>query len=78
MVPKTDAVGMDVMKLGSELAVIRYNHDFAGIKKLCNKVGIDVTPRLGNAFVSLDNLRAGQKQNIVSKQRMRYLKKQRR
>ena len=35
MVRKTDAVGMDVMELGSALAVIPYNDGFAGIEKLC-------------------------------------------
>ena len=78
MVSKTDAVGMDVMKLGSALAVIRYNDGFSGIEKLCNKVGIDVTPRLGNAFESLDSERARQKLNIIKEKRKRYQKKQRR
>ena len=34
MVRKTEAVGMDTMKLGAALAVIRYNDGFAGVKKV--------------------------------------------
>ena len=33
MVEKTEAIGIDVMKLGAALAVIRYNDGFAGVKK---------------------------------------------
>ena len=41
MVHRTDAIGMDVMKLGSVLAVIRYNEGFQGIKRLLIKLGLD-------------------------------------
>ena len=78
MVHKTDAVWRDVMVLGSSLAVIRYNDGFAGIEKLCNKLYIDVNPRLVNAFESLDNSRYRHKLHTIRDQRKRYQKKQRR
>ena len=78
MVHKTDAIGKDVMDLGSALAVIRYNEGFAGIKRLCQKLSIDVNPRLIKAFESLDVTRARHRLNTVRDQRKRYLKKQRR
>ena len=46
MVHKTDVVGIDVMALGFANAVIRYNEGFSCIERLCDKLSIDVTPRL--------------------------------
>ena len=78
MVHKTDAVGMDVMELSSALAVIRYNEGFAGIERLCEKLCIEVSPRLENAFSTLDASRSRKNVNIIRDQRRRFLKKQRR
>ena len=77
MVHKTDAIGKDVMDLGSALAVIRYNDGFSGIKRLCQTLGIDVNRRLLNAFESLDTERARHRVHTVRDQRKRYHKKQR-
>ena len=41
MVRKTEAVGMDTMKLGAALAVIRYNDGFAGVKRVFEMLGIN-------------------------------------
>ena len=76
MVHKTDAVGMDVMELSSALAVIRYNEGFAGIERLCEKLCIEVSPRLENAFSTLDASRSRKNVNIIRDQRRRFLKKQ--
>ena len=78
MVHKTDAVGMDVMELSSALAVIRYNEGFSGIERLCHTLCIDVTPRLKNAFESIDTERARHKVHTIRDQQKRYHKKQRR
>lgn len=43
MVRKTEAVGLDVMRLGSALAVIRYNDGMNGIIKIFESLGIEVT-----------------------------------
>ena len=76
MVPKTQAVGIDVMKLGSALSIIRYNDGFTGIERLCNKLDIETTDRMRHAFTFLDASRARQFLKIVPAQRMRYRKKQ--
>ena len=41
MVRKTEAVGMDTMKLGAALAVIRYNDGFAGVKRVFEMLGVN-------------------------------------
>ena len=78
MVHKTDAIGMDVMELGSALAVIRYNEGFAGIERLCHALHIEVTSRLKNAFETIDDIRARHKVHTIRDQQKRYHKKQRR
>ena len=40
MVKKTEAVGIDTMKLGAALAIIRYNEAYAGVKKVFETLGI--------------------------------------
>ena len=76
MTPKTEAIGMDVMKLSSALAIIRYNEGFEGIVRLLTKLDVEVTKRMRNAFNHLDSSRARQKVKIVSEQQKRYRKKQ--
>ena len=76
MAPKTDAIGMEVMRLASALAVIRYNEGFAGIERLFGKLDIEITDRMRHNFELLDTSRAGQKQKIVAEQQKRYRKKQ--
>ena len=78
IVDKTDAIGKDVMDLGSALAVIRYNEGFSGIERLCHTLGIEVNPRLQNAFEALNTERARHRVHTVRVQRKRYQKKQRR
>ena len=78
MVHKTDAIEKDVMDLGSPLAVIRYNEGFSGIERLCHTLGIEVNPRLQNAFEALDTERARHRVHTVRDQRKRYQKKPRR
>ena len=50
MVHKTDTVGIDVMQLGSALAVIRFNEGYDGIKRLTEKLGVEVGPLLTKNF----------------------------
>ena len=69
---------MDVMELGSALAVIRYNEGFAGIERLCHALHIEVTSRLKNAFETIDDIRARHKVHTIRDQQKRYHKKQRR
>ena len=69
MVHKTDAVRKDVVDFGSAVAVIRYNEGFGGIERLCQKLSIDVNPRLLYAFESLDVSRAAHRLNTIRDQR---------
>lgn len=39
---KTEAIGMDIMKFGSALAVIRYNTCFQGIQHLFPVIEIEI------------------------------------
>ena len=78
MVHKTDAIGMDVMKLGSALAVIRYNEGFESIKRLLIKLGLEVLPRMEENLSALDSVREKQKTRIIFAQKQRFLKKQQR
>ena len=50
MAPKTDAIGIDVMKLASSLAVIRYNEGFEGIERLFLKLDFEITDRMRHSF----------------------------
>ena len=78
MVHKTDAIGIDVMKIGSALAVIRYNEGFKGIKRLLKKLGIDISPRLEQTLRSFDSVRAKHNTRILMAQKQRFHKKQQR
>ena len=42
MVSKTEAVGMDTMKSGAALAVIRYNDGFVEVKGVFEMLGFSV------------------------------------
>ena len=75
MVRKTDAIGYDTMRLGSALAVIRYNEGFGGIRKLFQILEIKVTPYLTDAFKFLDKKRAKRSQFIRKEQGRRFTKK---
>ena len=65
---------IDVMKLGSPLAIIRYNEGYSGVERICSKLEIETTD--SHAFDFLDTTRARQNQKIVTEQGKRYLKKQ--
>ena len=78
MVPKTIAVGMDVMRLGSALSVIRYNEGFRGIKLLFEKLGVVVGNRLETTFRKFDNTRIHKSFKIHKDQMKRFDKKQQR
>ena len=39
---KTEAVGMDIIKQGAALAVIRYKNGFAGVKRVFEMLGVSV------------------------------------
>ena len=67
---------MEVMRLASALAVIRYNEGFAGIQRLFEMLGIEVTERMRQCFELLDSSRARKKLLIVAEQQKRYRKKQ--
>ena len=73
---KTDAIGFDVMKLASALAVIRFYEGFLGIERLCLKLGLDITDRMRHCFQTLHISRVRQNSRIVQEQKKRYRKKQ--
>ena len=75
MVRKTDAIGYDTMRLGSALAVIRYNDGYGGIQQLYNVLQIEVNPFLSEAFLFLDRKRVKKSVFIKQEQRKIFLKK---
>lgn len=78
MVRKTEACGMDTMKLASALAIIRYNDGFAGIKNLYESLGIEVSDRMKDNFARLDSFRVSKSFYIIPQQKKRFLMKQNR
>ena len=76
MVPKNEPTSYSIMRLGSALAVIRYNDGWNGIQKLCATLGISSTANLSEHLNSLDRLRItkSSKQLILSQKR--FAKKQ--
>ena len=78
MVRKTEAVGMDTMKLGAALAVIRYNDGFAGVKNVFEMLGVNVGVHMSARFVQLDNIRILRSEGYVAAQQRRFAKRQRR
>lgn len=77
MIKKTEACGIDAMRFASALAVIRYNDGFAGIKRLYEALGLELTDTMKNFFTRLDKDRVENSFNIIPLQRMRFIKKQR-
>ena len=78
MVPKTDAVGYELMQLASALAIIRSNDGNSGLKTLFEALDIKVGSHLLNRFHLLDHRRLKRSKYIASEQRKLFLKKQRR
>ena len=78
MVRKTEALGMDTMKLGAALAVIRYNDGFAGVKKVFETLGVNVGVHMFAKFVQLDIIRILRSEGYVAAQQRRFAKRQRR
>ena len=78
MVRKTEAVGMDTMKLESALAVIRYNDGFVGVKRVFEMLGVSVRVHTSERFVQLDNRRILNSEGYVAAQQRRFAKRQRR
>ena len=75
MVRKTDAIGYDIMRLGSALAVIRYNEGFRGTQNLFRALEIESTPYMTEAFNFLERKRVMRSKFIRKEQRKRFLKK---
>ena len=78
MVHKTDTVGIDVMQLGSALAVIRFNEGYNGVKRLIEKLGVEVGQLLTETFSFFDTVRTRQNSRIPLQQQRRFFKKQHR
>ena len=78
MVRRIKAVGMDTMKLGASLAVIRYNDGFAGVKRVFEMLGVNVEVHMSARFVHLDNIRILRSKGYVAAQQRRLSKRQRR
>ena len=68
MVRKTETVGMDTMKPGATLAVIRYNDGFVGVKRVFKMLGVSVGVHMSARFVQLDNRRILSSEGIVAAQ----------
>lgn len=65
MVRKSEAVGIDIMRLGSALAVIRYNDGFSGISRLYNIIGIELSQNMIDNFTKLDKIRVVKSSSII-------------
>lgn len=78
MVRKTEAVGMDVMRLASVIAVIRYNDGMTCIIMLYESLGIEVTEDMKNIFNYFDIRRAARRSQIKNQVMKRFRKGQRR
>ena len=78
MVTKTDAIGMDIMRTGAALAVIRYNEGFQGIQRLFETLGVTPGKHLLDTMTVLDNKRIYRSDRIIREQCERFAKKQRR
>ena len=74
MVHKTDTVGIDVMHLGSDLEVIKFNEGYEIIKRLIEKLRIEVGPLLTETFSYFDSIRSRQKLRIPLQQQRRFFK----
>ena len=72
MVRKTGAVGMDVMKLGSALAVIRYNDGILGVLDILRQLKVTVHPSLENVLTKMDMTRVKRSLCQQSKQKRRF------
>ena len=75
MVRKAEAVGMDIMKLGATLAVIRYNDGFAGVKNVFEMLGVNVGVHMSARFVQLDNIRILCSEGYVAAVQRRFAKR---
>lgn len=76
MVKKTESCGIDIMRLASALAVIRFNNVFNGIQRVYDALGIQLSDKMREYFSRLDSHRVKNSFKILPQQRMRYLKKQ--
>ena len=72
MVRKTGAVGMDVMKLGSALAVIRYNEGIIGVLDILKELKVTIHPSLVNLLTKMDISRVNRSIGQHDKQKRRF------
>ena len=75
MVRKSKDVGMDTMKLGATLAVIRNIDGFAVVKRIFEMLGENVGVHMSARFVHLDNLRILRSKEYVAAQQRRFVKR---
>ena len=78
IVPKKEAVGYEVMRLESALAVVIYNNGYAGIKKVFEIIGITPGAYLSETIRKRDNERITRSSSIIRYQHRKFAKKQRR
>ena len=80
MVRKTDAIGLSVMKLGSALAVIRYNEGYRAVLGILERLGVTIHPGIIELLSNLDKNRVEASGKLKEKQHKRFatrLKRQR-
>ncbi|KAI6661844.1 hypothetical protein LOD99_9796 [Oopsacas minuta] len=78
MVKKTDSVGLDVLRIGSALAVIIFNDGYHGIQKVFKTLEIVSGPHLSDRLQELDNKRIKHSHYILRNQQRKFARKQRR
>ena len=64
MIPKTNAISYTTMRLGSALAVIRYNGGFTDLLSVFEILGISCSAGLQNLFYELDRRRVSRSYTI--------------
>ena len=75
---KNEFASSEMMELGSALAVIRYNEGYQGIRKLFDLIQVPISTPLSQVLHRLDKKRIMESHRIISEQKKRYAKKQRR
>ena len=78
MVRKTDAIGMGVMRLGSALAVIRYNEGYRTILQVLELLQVKIHPGLIELWSELDKVRVKSSYKLPEKQQAGFASRMKR
>ena len=76
MVHKNDHVSHEIMELGSDLSVIRYNDGYKGILSSFSSIGVNTNGNLETLLQEFDNKRILKSSNTIGEKQKRYAKKQ--